>query len=145
MSGRLIALALAFTSLIAGCGAAEDATEPQSDAAAQPAAATASALGEVGEVGGTVTYTGAKTGTVKFAIYKTLPPNGPPVAFAAYPAAKLPLSYEINTPAGEYKLLCFLDVVDEGFVPAAGDPGAAPKDVVIPSGGTAAADVVLPQ
>ena len=127
-------LLLVSSAMSFGCENEESSSSgtPPGDTAAEP-----------GTVRGTVTYAGTKTGSLKLSIFKSFPPTGTPVASARYPNAKFPAAYEMVAPAGDYKVLAFLDVVDDGYMPAEGDPTAAPGDTSLAPGGVDTVDLVV--
>jgi hypothetical protein len=97
-----------------------------------------------GFVRGTITYAGAKTGVMKLALYKSLPPAGPPPASFKQENAKFPLTYQIEAPPGDYKFIGFLDVNNDGNQATPGvDPVVPTNDAVVPSGGSVTIDVTI--
>jgi hypothetical protein len=143
MSKRLLVIASSIVCLALSACDSDDSTPPASPG--DGGAATAS----YGQIKGTVTYTGAQTGTLKLALYlpEKFPPSGPPAAsFKGEKGAyTFPAAYTIkDVPAGPYKVTGFLDVNNDGNQATPGlDPVVPTQDITVVAGQDVTVDITL--
>jgi hypothetical protein len=97
--------------------------------------------GGTGVVKGTVTYTGTKTGAMRLALFRSIPPVPPPVANFVQVDAKFPVAYTITAPAGTWQLIGFLDVDNDSPQPNKQDPMVPSQPITIPSNGEVTVDI----
>ena len=81
-----------------------------------------------GAIYGTVTYDGNKTGPLYVAVFKEVPPKGPPIAMARIQSPVFPQSYQINNVSpGHRYVIAYIDVNNKLML-APEDPSSGYKE-----------------